>query len=139
MRHLGFFLKFFIWFSLRNLRMHPGRALTVLLGIALGAAVFTSVRLSIHAALDSFSRSMDVIAGSADLVLVQPGGRVPEEWVTKLLQLGVVQEASPVLTTYVRFAGRKSEPFLLIGFDPILDQSFRKWQTTERSTIYYLA
>ncbi len=108
-----------------------GRALTVLLGIALGAAVFTSVRLSIHAALDSFTRSMDVIAGSADRVLTQPGGRVPEEWVAKLMQFPVVREVSPVLTTYVRLADKKSEPFLLIGIDPIMDRSFRKWQISD--------
>ena len=115
------------------MKKHLGRALTVLLGIALGAAVFTSVRLSIHAALDSFTRSMDVIAGSADRVLHQPGGRVPEEWVAKLIQLGVVREASPVLTTYVRLADKKSEPILLIGVDPIMDRSFRRWQTSERT------
>ncbi|UCD31621.1 MAG: ABC transporter permease [Desulfobacterales bacterium] len=113
------------------MKKHLGRALTVLLGIALGAAVFTSVRLSVHAALDSFTRSMEVIAGSADWVMVQPGGQVPEEWVAKLLQLSVVQEASPVLTTYVRLADKKSEPFLLIGIDPIMDRNFRSWQTSE--------
>ena len=128
MRDIGFFPRFFIWFSLRNMKKHLGRALTVLLGIALGAAVFTSVRLSIHAALDSFTRSMNVIAGSADRVLFQPGGRVPEEWVAKLIRLPVVRAVSPVLTTYVRLADKKSEPFLLIGIDPILDRGFRKWQ-----------
>jgi putative ABC transport system permease protein len=35
----------------------------VLLGIALGAAVFTSVRLAVQATMDSYSRSMDLIAG----------------------------------------------------------------------------
>ena len=113
------------------MKKHLGRALTVLLGIALGASVFTSVRLSIHASLDSFTRSMDVIAGSADQVIVQPGGRVPEEWVAKVMQSPVVQEVSPVLTTYVRLADNKSEPFLLIGVDPIMDRSFRKWQISE--------
>jgi putative ABC transport system permease protein len=115
------------------MKKHLGRALTVLLGIALGAAVFTSVRLSIHAALDSFTRSMDVIAGSADRVMVQPGGRVPEEWVAKLMRFSVVRDVSPVLTTYVRLADKKSEPFLLIGVDPIMDRSFRKWQFSERT------
>lgn len=113
------------------MKRHLGRALTVLLGIAMGAAVFTSVRLSIHAALDSFSRSMDIIAGSADRVLVQPGGRVPEEWVAKLIQIPAVKEVSPVLTAYVRLADKKSEPFLLIGIDPLMDRSFRKWQIHE--------
>jgi len=115
------------------MKKHLGRALAVLLGIALGAAVFTSVRLSIHAALDSFTRSMDVIAGSADRVLVQPGGRVPEKWVAKLMQFSVIREASPVLTTYVRLADKKSEPILLIGVDPIMDRSFRNWQISEHA------
>ncbi len=115
------------------MKKHLGRALTVLLGIALGAAVFTSVRLSIHAALDSFTRSMDAIAGSADRVLIQPGGRVPEKWVAKLLQFPVVRDVSPVLSTYVRLTGKKSEPFLLIGIDPLMDRRFHKWQTLQYS------
>jgi putative ABC transport system permease protein len=116
------------------MKKHLGRALTVLLGIAMGAAVFTSVRLSIHAALDSFTRSMDVIAGTADRVLVQPGGRVSEAWVARLLKFPVVREVSPVLTMYVRLAGKPSEPFLLIGVDPIMDRRFHKWQTFEHTT-----
>jgi hypothetical protein len=39
MRNFVFFFRLFIWFSLRDMRKHMGRALTVLLGIALGAAV----------------------------------------------------------------------------------------------------
>ena len=115
------------------MKKHLGRSLTVLLGIALGAAVFTSVRLSMHAALDSFTRSMDVIAGSADRVMVQPGGQVPEEWVAKLMQFPAIREVSPVLTTYVRLSDENSEPFLLIGVDPIMDRSFRKWQISQRT------
>jgi putative ABC transport system permease protein len=72
-----------------------------------------------------------MIAGSADQVLVQPGGRVPEEWVAKLMKFPAVREVSPVLTTYVRLADKKSEPFLLIGIDPILDRDFREWQISE--------
>ena len=51
-----FFLRLFLWFSVRNLRRHWGRALIVLLGIALGAAVFTSVRLAVHASLGTWER-----------------------------------------------------------------------------------
>ena len=79
MRPLLLFLRLYYWFSLRYMRLHPVRALIVVLGIALGAAVFTSVRLSVHATIDSFSRSMDRIAGRSDLVLFRPGGRVPED------------------------------------------------------------
>ena len=132
MRKIAFFFRFFVWFSVRHLRMHPGRAVTVLCGIALGAAVFTSVRLSINASLDSFSRSMDLIAGRADRVLIRPAGRVPERLVAKLLNHPRVESASPLLTTYIRPTQKDADPFLLIGFDPILDRSIRKWEIDAR-------
>jgi putative ABC transport system permease protein len=123
------YLRVFVWFNLRNLRAHPVRALAVLLGIALGAAVFTSVRLAVYATVDSFTRSMDLVAGAADATVVQHGGRVPETLVAALLAHPAVRNASPVLTTYVRPA-EGSEPFLLIGADPILDRDLRSWNLT---------
>ena len=134
MRHIAFFFRFFVWFSLRNMRKHPVRALTVLVGIALGAAVFTSVRLSIHASLDSFTRSMAVIAGRADRVVLRPGGHVPEGLVPLLLRQSSVERVSPLLTTYIRPASKDADPFLLIGFDPILDRFFRDWQIEDSSS-----
>jgi putative ABC transport system permease protein len=128
MRKLFFFLRLFIWFSLRDMRKHMGRAATVLLGIALGAAVFSSVRLSVNASLASFTSSMDLIAGQADYVLTRPGGHVPENLVTQLWSHRAIQNVSPVLSTYTRRAHNGSEPFLLIGFDPILDRPLRYWQ-----------
>ncbi len=133
MRNLIFFLRLFIWFSLRDMRKHIGRALTVLLGIALGAAVFTSVRLSVNASLDSFTKSMDLIAGRADHVLTRPGGYVPEDLITDLLNHPAIQSASPVLSTYTRIAQDGAEPFLLIGFDPILDRSLRNWRIRSKN------
>lgn len=139
MRRLMFFLRLFRWFSLRSLRAHWGRALVVLLGIALGAAVFTSVRLAVHASLSSFVRSMDFFAGTAQKVLVRPGGHLPEGVLPVLLGHPAVKDFSPLLTTYVRRADQPGDSFLMIGIDPLLDQSFRRWrisgdrdQATER-------
>lgn len=132
MRNVIFFPRLFYWFSIRHLLQHRWRALTVLLGIALGAAVFTSVRLSIHASVNSFSNSMDLIAGRADGTIIQPGGRVPETLITQLLKHPAVQSASPVLTTYVKPERHDSPPFLLIGFDPLLDRSHRIWNVVEK-------
>ena len=128
MSNFLFFLRLFIWFSLRDMRKHMGRVGTVLFGIALGAAVFTSMRLSVNASLDSFTKSMDLIAGQADYVLTRPGGHVPENLVTHLWIHPAIQNVSPVLTTYTRIAQNGSEPFLLIGFDPILDRPLRSWR-----------
>jgi putative ABC transport system permease protein len=113
------------------MKIHPVRVLTVLFGIALGAAVFTSVRLSINASLDSFTRSMELITGHADRVLTRPGGYVPEKWVPVLLKHPAVESASPWLSTYVKPPGKNADPFLLIGFDPILDRSIRNWKVSD--------
>ena len=125
--HILRFLRIFDWFTLRHLRGHLIRTLAVLLGIALGAAVFTSVRLAVHATLASFSRSMDLIAGNSDWTLIRPGGRVPDSLVATLLRHpAVVRTAAPFSSTYVRPADRET-PFLLIGIDPILDRDLRSW------------
>ena len=122
-------LRLFAWFTLRHLRGHAVRTLAVLVGIALGASVFTSVRLAVHATLDAFSRSMNQIAGATDLSLVSPGGRVPDRLVAILNRHPAVQTASPVLSAYVRPAERET-PFLLIGIDPVLDRDLRRWRSS---------
>jgi putative ABC transport system permease protein len=126
-----FFLKLFIRFSFRHLRNHRGRAIAVLIGIALGASVFTSVRLAVHASLEAFSNSMDLIAGRAQRVVVQPAGRVPESLVPRLAQLPAVRNLSPLLSTYIQPTPPDGDPFLLIGVDPLLDSQFRGWQPPE--------
>ena len=131
MRSIIFFFRFLGWFSFRNLKLQPGRAITVLIGIALGAAVFTSVRLSVHASLNAFTKSMDLIAGRADHVLIRPGGYVPENLISELITHPAVQSASPFLSTYVRTAESQGNSFLLIGIDPILDRPLRHWQIAE--------
>ena len=131
MKPVIFFIRLFIWFSLRNMRRHAGRALAVLVGISLGTAVFTSVRLSVSASLDSFTKSMDMIAGHADKVITQPGGYVPETVIADLLKHPAIAYASPLLTTYANISAPSMPPFLLIGFDPILDRPFRSWRVSE--------
>jgi len=121
------FLRLWAAFSLRALAAHRGRACAVVAGIALGAAVFTSVRLSVHATLAAFTGSMDRIAGRAEAVVTRPGGRVPEALVAALLADPRVAAAAPLLTAYVRVGDRTSEPFLLIGLDPLLDRPLRAW------------
>jgi putative ABC transport system permease protein len=130
MQSLSFFFRLTAWFSLRQLRMHPWRVMTVLLGIGLGAAVFTSVRLAVDASLDSFTRSMDLLSSKADWVVTRPGGRVPETLVVKLRNDPGVETASPMLSSYVDVSGEDEAPFLLIGLDPISDRPLRSWRAT---------
>ena len=132
MVRLTAFIHLFYQFSLRHLVRHRGRAVTVLLGIGLGAAVFTSVRLSVDASLSSFGRSVDLLAGRADRVVAGVTGKVPETLVARLLRHPAVAAAAPVMTTYVRPAGDEARSFLLVGMDPILDRPLRTWSTQKR-------
>lgn len=127
MRRLRFLLRLWVWFSLRHMLAHRWRVLTVVFGVALGAAVFTCVRLAVDASLQSFSRSVDSIAGRTEWTLARPGGRVPEDILSRLLRNPSVKAASPVTMSYVQAEGADAEPFLLIGFDPLLDSTFRGW------------
>lgn len=128
MKHLILFIRLFNWFSVRHLGHHPWRTAAVVFGIVLGASVFVSVRLAVHAAIDSFGRSIDLMTGTSDWVVTSPGGRVPDHLVTPLLNHPAVRGASPLLTSYAQPASKTAEdPFLLLGLDPILDRSFRAW------------
>ncbi|MFZ7125885.1 MAG: ABC transporter permease [Desulfobacterales bacterium] len=104
------------------------RAIAVLVGIAMGAAVFTSVRLSVRASLDAFSRSVNLLAGTSDLVASTPGGRVPETLVADLIGQSSVAAVSPFSSIYVRQNAKDAKAFLLVGIDPVLDREFREWQ-----------
>lgn len=126
-------MKLWSWFSFRQLLTHRFRVLLVLLGIALGTAVFTSVRLAINASLDSFTQSMDTIAGKADWTVIRPGGRVPDRLVRDLLSNPTITAASPLLTAYLKPAQKGAIPFLLIGLDPILDRHFRSWESSKKT------
>lgn len=128
MYRIASFVRLWMWFSFRQLRSHPWRTAAVLVGIGLGAAVFTSVRLAVNASLDSFSRSVDVLAGKSDWTVLCPGGRVPEALVAQLIRNPAIQAVSPLSTAYVQPGGEAPDPFLLVGLDPILDRSMRSWQ-----------
>ena len=133
MCELSAFFRLFCQFSLRHLLQHRGRAFTVLAGIALGAAVFTSVRLSVDASLASFASTVDRLSGKADRVVVAQGRGVPETLVARLLRHPGMRAASPVMTTYVRPAADPDRSFLMVGIDPILDGPLREWRTTARN------
>ncbi len=127
MKPVFLYFKLFVFFSLRHMRRHLIRTSIVLMGIALGAAVFSSVRLSVKATIDSFSQSMDRIAGLSELVLIRPGGRIPDHLVSDLILHPDVAAVTALMTVYVRPIAKGAEPFLLLGLDPLLDRSFRTW------------
>ncbi|HYF02991.1 MAG TPA: hypothetical protein VEC36_06420, partial [Patescibacteria group bacterium] len=53
--------------NLRHMASEPGKFLLSVLGVALGVAVFTAIRIANFTALSSFEASIDVVSGKANL------------------------------------------------------------------------
>lgn len=95
-------------------------------GIAVGVSVFLSIRLAVHASVESFSRSMDHLIGKTEYAVRSEGRGVPEPLVAALSAHDAVQHATPVLTAYVKFKDPAEEPILLLGVDPLSGRRFRE-------------
>lgn len=101
-------------------------------GIAVGVSVFLSIRLAINASIESFSRSMDRLAGKAEYAVRSDDIGVPDFLYAKLSVHPAVSHAAPVLSAYVRFKSPSEEPFLLLGIDPLSEIAFRETRWSEK-------
>jgi putative ABC transport system permease protein len=119
---------------LRHLLQDPWRTAIVILGVAVGASVFLSIRLAVDASVDSFAKSMDHLIGKADYTVRSEGLGVPEGLFATLSSHPAVEHAAPVLSAYVRFNDETHEPFLLVGIDPLAERDFRetRWLVKDR-------
>lgn len=128
-------MRLYGWFSLRYARRHFWRTAAVILGLSLGAGVFTAVRLAVTTSVRSFEQSMEAVTGSADFVVTRPGGSVPHKVVHDLLALPVVKTASPLIAVTVKaeVTGEAAMAVRLIGLDPVLDRPLRPWASRSAS------
>ncbi len=65
-------------FTLRHWFLFPARTILLLLLLALGIAVFLSIRLANRAAVSSFSNFAGILAHQSDAVISSPAGPLPE-------------------------------------------------------------
>ena len=88
-----------------QVRRHSGKLLIALLGISLGTATYTAIRLATRASLESLSSSTDRLTEWADIVLTSESGSVPESALPALASLPFVKHLAPLS---VRYATTKS-------------------------------
>ncbi|MBC8003467.1 MAG: FtsX-like permease family protein, partial [Opitutaceae bacterium] len=80
-------------FTLRHWRAAPGQSMLLLLILALGIAVFFSIRLANRAAVSSFQNFTDLLSRESDWLIQAPAGALPEG---VLLELREKLGAQPV-------------------------------------------
>lgn len=135
-------LRLFRWITLRHLHRDWGRTLLTLLGVAVGVAVFVSVRLANTSAMASFSDTVDAIAGSANLQITADSEGFDERIFPAVRSTPGVLAAAPIVQLYTRARpgappepsagseeddGPYRETLLFMGVDLLLETPFARY------------
>ncbi|MBW3624768.1 MAG: FtsX-like permease family protein, partial [Armatimonadetes bacterium] len=111
--------------SLRHLVREPLRTLLILFGIALGVAVFVSIRIANVSALAAFRSTLTVVSGPANLLVRGASRPVPDEIFPKVWRLPGVKGAAPRVEATVSLAETTTDnpalpgdSLLILGIDP---------------------
>ena len=132
------FLKLFNQTIIRDLVRNPTRTLLTLTGVALGIAVVVAVQLANDRAIGSFSDSMDLLNGGADLQIAANGRPLDENLIGELSWVwdvgamtaiveGRLQRVAPGDQTLF---GQESIP--VFGVDLLSDVPFRTREADSR-------
>src|SRR4051812_932060 len=109
------------------LRKHAARSLLTVVGIVLGVAVFVAMHTANEAVFFAFERTVDKIAGAAQLQITAGEGGFPEEVLEKVQNAPQVAVAVPVIEApaSTRLAGQGN--VLILGVDMTGDRSLRDY------------
>jgi putative ABC transport system permease protein len=113
-------------FTLRHWRQAPGQSALLVLILALGVAVFVSVRLANRAAVSSFTHFTDVLTGESDWLIRAPAGDLPASVLGELraalgprpVHIVPVLETTAALPATTQESGRFGRTsYTLLGLD----------------------
>ena len=97
-------------FALRHWRLAPGQSALLVLILALGVGVFTSIRLANRAAVASFTHFTETLTGQSDWIIQAPAGPLPEE----PFRAGQTVVIQPNVVTHDRKAGVQTGELVVI-------------------------
>ena len=109
------------------LKKHAVRSLLTVIGIVLGVAVFVAMHTANQAVFYAFERTVDRIAGAAQLQITSGEGGFPEDILEQVQSIPEVQVAVPVIEApaAARLAGQGN--ILVLGVDMTGDRSLRDY------------
>jgi putative ABC transport system permease protein len=109
--------------SLRHLTRSPLRAALVMLGIALGVAMFVATHAANQSIVAAFDEMIARVAGRADLVVLGRGTGSPGELTGEFAEIEGVAHAAASVEVPLREA-KTGEPLLVLGVDFLGDTHF---------------
>jgi len=113
--------------SWRYLAKNRWQSALMVLGIAIGVAVVVAIDIANTSAARAFDLSKEAVAGKATHQIVAGPDGIDDAFYTRLRRDGIVQQAAPIIDTYVSSPQMGSRPFELLGIDPFADGDFRQY------------
>lgn len=133
------FFRLFQNVILRHLRYEWGKLLLAIAGVAIGVAVFVSIRLANTTAFQAFTTSLDVVTGKANLqALSNDGLGFDERFIVQLRRSPAVIGAAPAIEQYAQVEDSlelarpgSGTPLLVFGIDVFAENAFRTYEFQE--------
>ena len=124
MNFLFYFKDLFTALILRPLIRDPFRAVITIVGVAIGVAVFLSIRLTNAQTMLSFQESVDLVLGKSEAVIHAEGLSFDETHFKKLLALREWIKVYPVIEGY-GIESSTGEVVEILGTDLLQDSGIR--------------
>jgi putative ABC transport system permease protein len=115
-------------FSLHHFYQEKWKSGLTIVGIALGVAVFISIRISVHSALDAFKSTVDHVAGKTHLEIASRQNGFDENFFPKIKGTKGVFAATPVVQYLAQCIRPGNQPLLVLGIDIFSDRRFRSYR-----------
>lgn len=109
------------------LRKHAVRSLLTVVGIVLGVAVFVAMHTANQAVFFAFERTVDRIAGAAQLQVTSGEAGFPEEILERVQEISGVAVAVPVIEAPAGTNLPGQGNILILGVDMTGDRSLREY------------
>ena len=109
------------------LKKHAVRSLLTVIGIVLGVAVFVAMHTANQAVFFAFERTVDRIAGAAQLQVTAGEAGFPEEALERVQAIPEVQVAVPVIEAPAGANLSGQGNILILGVDMTGDRSLREY------------
>ena len=129
-----------MWFLLRGVtwpyfKKHWVITALTLAGVSLGVGVYIAIELSSASLRMSLRRTVDKIAGKAQLEVASGEAGVPEETLEAVRSVPGVLAAQPIVEAVVKPEGAGEPSLMVLGVDFLGDRSIRDWDFGEEDVL----
>ncbi len=121
--------------SWQYVRKHGIRSVLTVAGIVLGVAVFVGMHTANESVLYAFQRTVDRIAGAAQLQVAAGETGFDEEVLERVQSLPEVRVAEPVIESVVETERQGQGNLLILGVDMTGDRSLRNYDLEDDDAI----